>query len=57
MEWIISGYCRNQDQARTVLVEKDGADYDWDCEYGCCTFSAACTIGKQIQEICTEDNT
>ena len=57
MEWIISGYCRNQDQARTVLLELDGTDFDWDCEYSSCTFAASCTIGRQIQTICTQEET
>ncbi len=56
MEWIISGYCRNQDQARTVLLERSGTDFDWDCEYASCTFANSCTVGRQIQKICMEED-
>ena len=55
MEWIISGYCRNQDQARTVLLEQENGEFDWDCEYSACSFAASCTVGKQIQKICMEE--
>lgn len=50
MEWIISGYCRKQDQARTVLLELDEGEWYWDCEYPRCPHSVNCPIGPQIEE-------
>ena len=33
MEWIVSGYCRGQDQARSILLELDGGQWYCDCDY------------------------
>ena len=49
MEWIISGYCRNLDQARSVLLERDDAWY-CDCDYPDCAYAADCPVGKEIDE-------
>ena len=49
MEWIISGYCRGQDQARSVLLERDDAWY-CDCDYPDCAYTAACPVAKEIEE-------
>ncbi len=51
MEWILSGYCRCQDQARTVILEKDETGWDCDCSYPDCTFAPQCTLGQQILSI------
>lgn len=50
MEWIISGYCRVQDQARTVMAEKDGNDWDFGCDFPSCAYAHDCPIGKQLHE-------
>ena len=50
MEWILSGYCRAQDQARSVFLEQDGEDWDWGCDFPGCAFSESCTIAKQIRQ-------
>lgn len=51
MEWIFTGYCRNQDQARTVMAELEDGDWDIACDYPDCPYAADCVIGKQIQEV------
>ena len=50
MEWIISGYCRVQDQARTVMLEFDGTQWDCDCDFPGCPFARDCPLGKQMIE-------
>lgn len=50
MEWIISGYCRAQDQARTVLLERDGGEWDCDCDFPDCAHAASCLVWKQLKE-------
>ena len=51
MEWILSGYCRTQDQARSVFLEEDEGDWDWGCDFPGCAFSESCTIAKQLRQI------
>ena len=51
MEWIVSGYCRAQDQARTVLLECEDSQWDCDCDFPGCAFADVCTIGKQLRQI------
>lgn len=49
MEKIISGYCRQLDQARIVMVEiEQGELVDVDCSFEACPNAAACPIGQQI---------
>ena len=50
MEWIVSGYCRVMDQARTVCLELEDGQRDCDCEYPDCLFAKDCPIGKQLRE-------
>lgn len=51
MEKIISGYCRQLDQARIVMVEMEhGELVDVDCSFETCPNAAACPIGQQISE-------
>jgi len=50
MEWIISGYCRGQDQARSILLEQDGGQWYCDCDYPDCPYAAGCPIGSEIHE-------
>ncbi len=51
MEWILSGYCRNQDQSRTVMVEQEGSQWYYDCDYPDCPYCGDCTIASQIKAI------
>ncbi len=54
MEKLISGYCRNLDQARTVMLEEENGRWEQDCEYPHCTFSGSCTIAAQIKSTVEE---
>lgn len=49
MEWIISGYCRTQDQARTVLLELEDGQWTCDCDYPDCTWASTCPVAAQIR--------
>lgn len=51
MEWILNGYCRAQDQARSVFLEKDGEDWDCGCDFPGCAFSESCTVAREIKAI------
>lgn len=51
LETVISGYCRAQDQARTVLVEFFRGEWDWNCDYPDCAYAPNCPIGKQIKTL------
>ena len=51
MEWIISGYCRVQDQARTVLLEREDGQWDCDCNFPGCTYAEVCTLGQNMTKI------
>lgn len=50
MEWIISGYCRVQDGARTVMAEYEDGQWEFGCEFPGCCYAADCPIGKQLKE-------
>ena len=54
MEWIISGYCRTQDQARTVMLEYEDGQWDCACDFPHCTYADNCPIGKQLKQIMEE---
>ncbi len=51
MEWMILGYCRAQDQARTVVLEQEDGRWFCDCDYPGCTFSGNCPLANQMQKI------
>ena len=51
MEWFFTGYCRCQDQARTVSVEHEDGVWEIDCDYFDCPYAKDCPIGKQITEV------
>lgn len=55
MEWILSGYCRNQDQTRTVLLERVDGLWDCDCSFPSCIFRNTCVLAGQIRNIMQED--
>jgi len=48
VEKILSGYCRSQDQARTVLAELFDGQWDWNCDYPACAHSISCPIAAQL---------
>ena len=51
MEKIFTGYCRSQDQARTVMAEAEDGEWDISCDYPDCAYALDCPIGKQIKEV------
>ena len=50
-EKIITGYCRCLDQSRMVTAERDGSDWDIDCDFGCCPHEPNCAIAQQLREL------
>ena len=46
MEQFYSGYCRQLDNSRTVLVE----DGEADCLYPDCPYCANCPIAREIEK-------
>jgi len=56
MEWIISGYCRVQDQARTVMAEYEDTEWDVGCDFPLCAYACDCPIGKQLNELAEQQN-
>lgn len=50
MEWIFTGYCRAQDQARTVLLEQEDGQWDCDCDFPACPYAAVCPIGTNMRK-------
>ena len=51
MEWTFTGYCRAQDQARTVMAEYDDNVWDIACGFPTCTYAKDCPIGRQLEEL------
>ncbi len=51
MEEIVTGYCRQIDQSRMVLVE----DGDVGCDYDCCPYKPNCTLAKKIAALLEAD--
>ena len=50
-EFCFSGYCRAQDQARTVLLEWTGDSWEADCDFPDCPFAAACPVAAKMEEV------
>lgn len=50
MEWIITGYCRAQDQPRMVMLEEEGGQWDCDCDFPGCAFAESCLLAQQMRE-------
>ena len=51
MEWYISGFCRQQNGTRTVMVEEDGGDWDIGCDFIRCAHCESCTICQKIKQL------
>ena len=51
MEWYISGFCRAQNQTRTVMVEEDGGDWDIGCDFIRCAHCESCKISLDIKTL------
>ena len=56
MEWYISGFCRQQNQTRTVMVEEDGDDWDVGCTFLRCAHRESCQVCRQIKTLQQEYN-
>ena len=50
-EEFISGYCRAQDQSRTVAAEKEDGKWFVDCSYGACPYEGSCQIAQRIRQL------
>ena len=58
-EEIISGFCRSQNQGRTVTCELKLREDGWkliyaDCGYESCIHTGGCQVARQIREIASE---
>lgn len=51
MEHIISGYCRAQDQSRTVFLEYEDGAWDCTCGFPDCVHAGSCQLAKQMRQI------
>ena len=54
LEEFISGYCRERDGSRTVLLEGVAGDYTADCSYGSCPHEPTCPIAQRILQMMEE---
>ena len=50
-EIFISGYCRQIDQSRQVLVELYDGDMDVACDYFNCPYAPNCTVAQKIDAL------
>ncbi len=57
MEHIISGYCRDQDQSRTVFLEYEDGEWDCSCNFPDCVHAGSCHLAKQMHQIQEEAST
>lgn len=51
MERYLSGFCRTQNAARTVLAEEDEGAWDVGCDFPCCAHCDSCTIAKELKQL------
>ena len=51
MERVVSGYCRTQDQARTVMAELEDGQWDFACAFPDCAFISECQIAKELKTL------
>ena len=57
MEYIITGYCRAQDQSRTVFLEYEDGEWDCGCNFPGCAYTGNCTLARQMTKIQEEQET
>ena len=50
-EIFLSGYCRQMDQSRQVLVELCNGQIDVACDYFACPYAPNCTVAQQIDKL------
>ena len=50
-EIFLSGYCRQIDQSRKVLVEIYDGEMDVGCSYDSCPYAPNCTIAQSIEKL------
>ena len=50
-EYCFTGYCRQIDQSRMVMVEIYDGQLEADCCFDGCPYTPNCTIAKQIDEL------
>ena len=50
-EYCFTGYCRQIDQSRMVVVEVFDGETEVDCCYFTCQYAPNCTIAQQIKEL------
>ena len=50
-EIFLSGYCRQIDQSRKVLVEIYDGEMDVGCGYDSCPYAPNCTVAQQIDQL------
>ena len=51
MEQVLCGYCRAQDQARTVMAEYDDGMWDISCDFPDCAYAGDCPVGIQLADL------
>lgn len=49
-EWIVSGYCRTQDQARTVMAEYYNSQWDFACDFPDCAYAKDCPVAAELRD-------
>jgi len=54
LEEFISGYCRELDGSRTVLLEAAPGEHTADCSYGSCPYEMSCPIAQRISQMIEE---
>ena len=50
-EYCFTGYCRQIDQSRMVMVEIYDGEVEVDCCYFTCQYAPNCTIAQQIKAL------
>ena len=50
-EAFFSGYCRCQDQSRTVTGEIENGRFFADCSYGSCPYESSCQIAENLRKM------
>lgn len=48
-EFVVSGYCRQQDATRMVLCEEEAGGLQTDCCFPDCAYASECPIAAEIR--------